>query len=160
MPRPVAARLPAALAAVAAALLGAGGAAAHASPSLRALAAQYLVIANAGNQRLEAELDPLAGRDRNNLARARADLSDAAATERLFDSRLLRIAFPPAIEQTARELYRANQTRATLTAAAATATTLQGVHSYEPLLAEDNAAVERPVRTIRRQLGLPPPDTS
>jgi len=126
----------------------------------RALAARYLQIANAGNRRLEADIDPLTGRDRNNLVRAKADLSDAAATERLFDRRLLQIPFPPATERVARQLYRVNQARATLTAAAAASTSLRWLRSYEPALDAANGPVEQAVRTIRRQLGLPPPDTS
>jgi hypothetical protein len=126
----------------------------------RALAAQYLMIATAGNRRLEADFDPLDKRDRNDLVRAQADLRDAASTERLFDRRLLRIAFPPEIERVARELYNVNQARARLTAAAAASTTLPGLHSYEPVLNSANGPVERAVATIRRQLGLPPPSSS
>jgi hypothetical protein len=126
----------------------------------RALAARYLVIANAGNRRLEADFDPLEKRDRNDLVRAKADLSDAAATERLFDRRLLRIVFPPETERVARDLYRVNQARARLTAAAAASTSLPALRSYEPVLDAANAPVERAVATIRRQLGLPPPSTS
>ena len=124
------------------------------------LAARYLAIAAAGNRRLEADFDPLAGRDRNNLIRARADLRDAAATERLFDRRLRQIPFPPATEQVAQRLYRVNQARATLTAAAAVATSLRWVHSYEPVLDAVNGPVEQAVREIRRLLGLPPPEAS
>ncbi len=126
----------------------------------RALAAQYLTIASAGNRRLELDLDPLETRDRNDLAHARADLRDAAATERLFDHRLLRIAFPSETERVARDLYRVNQARARLTAAAAASTSLGQLHAYEPRLDAANGPVERAVRTIRRQLGLPPPSSS
>jgi hypothetical protein len=126
----------------------------------RALAARYLMIATAGNRRLEADFDPLEKRDRNDLVRAKADLHDAAATERLFDRRLLQIVFPPEIERVARQLYRVNQARARLTAAAAASATLPGLHSYEPLLNAANGPVERAVATIRRQLGLPPPSSS
>ncbi len=126
----------------------------------RALAARYLVIARAGNRRLEADLDPLEGRDRNVLARARADLRDAAATERLFDRRLLRIPFPAESERVARELARVNELRARLTTAAAASTTLHALRTYEPLLDAANAPVERSVTTLRRQLGLRPPSAS
>ena len=126
----------------------------------RALAAQYLVIARAGNERLEDDFDPLEGRDRNHLAAAQADLRDAAATERLFDRRLLRIRFTPETERVARHLYRINQARANLTAAAAVSTSLSYLRAYEPQLDAANAPVEQAVETIRRQLGLPPPSTS
>jgi hypothetical protein len=128
-------------------------------PARRALAARYLAIAQAGNRRLEADYDPFETRDRNDLVRAKADLRDAAATERLFDRRLRRIPFPPETEQVARELYRVNQARARLTAAAAAATSLPRLHSYQPLLDAANGPVERAVGTIRRELGLPPPSS-
>ena len=137
----------------------AGGALASTSRG-RVLAADYLAIADSGNRRLDHEFDPLEHRDANNLARARADLADAAATERLFDRRLLAIRFPASTEPLARELYRINQKRATLTVAAAAATSLSRLHSYEPVLDAANVPVEDAVRAIRRQLGLPPPDSS
>ncbi len=126
----------------------------------RTLASRYLVIATAGNRRLDADFDPLEKRDRNDLSGAKADLRDAAATERLFDRRLLRIAFPSDTEVAARDLYRFNQARATLTSAAADSTSLRQLHAYEPLLDAANRPVEQAVRTIRRQLGLPPPPAS
>ena len=130
------------------------------SRSRHELAARYLAIAVAGNRRLEKDFDPFEGRARSNLARSQADLRDAAATERLFDQRLLRIPFPPAIERVARELYRVNQTRARLTIGAAAASSLSLLNSYRPALDAANLRVERPVRTIRSQLGLPPPSAS
>jgi hypothetical protein len=90
----------------------------------RALAARYLVIARAGNERLEDDFDPLEKRDRDNLVRADADLRDASATEQLFDRRLLRIDFPAQAEGVARGLYRVNQARAKLTIAASASTSL------------------------------------
>lgn len=129
-------------------------------PARRALAARYLAIANAGNRRLDADFGPLEGRDRNRLAAGEADLRDAAATERLFDRRLLQIVFPPATEQVARLLYRVNQARAALTIAAAASTSLPQLHAYQRRLSAANRPVEQAVRTIRRQLGLPPPSTS
>jgi hypothetical protein len=126
----------------------------------RALGARYLEIAIAGNRRLNADFDPLEDRDRNDLARAKADLSDAAATERLFDRRLLRIVFPTETERVARLLYTVNQARARLTTAAAASASLRQLHAYEQRLTAANRPVEQAVRTIRRQLGLPPPATS
>ncbi len=123
----------------------------------RSLAARYLMIARAGNRRLEIDFDGLHGRDHNHLAAARADLRDAAATERLFDRRLLQIPFPAPAEATARRLYRVNQSRTVLTAAAAAAASLGDRHADELVLTAVNRPVEQAVRTIRRQLGLPPP---
>jgi hypothetical protein len=119
-----------------------------------------MVIARAGNRRLNAAFDPLEQRDRNNLVHAKADLRDAAATERLFDRRLLRIMFPSETEHVARDLYRINQARAALTSVAAASTSLRQLHAYEPRLDAANGPVEEAVRTIRRELGLPPPSTS
>jgi hypothetical protein len=128
-----------------------------ASPAGRTVAADYLAIAQAGNQRLDVDFDRLEGRDRNRLAAAKADLRDAASTERLFDRRLMRIAFPPETETVARLLYRLNEARASLTEAAAASTSLRQLHLYQPRLAAANRPVEQAVTTIRRQLGLPPP---
>jgi hypothetical protein len=126
----------------------------------RLLAEDYVAIANLGNRRLDHDFDPLEDRDANNLTRARADLADAAATERLFDRRLLTIRFPAATASLARELYRINQERATLTVAAAAATSLAALHSYEPVLDAANVPVEDVVKAIRRRLDLPPPESS
>lgn len=123
----------------------------------RALAAQYLAIAKAGNQRLETGFDRLHGRDRGRLAAARADLRDIAATERLFDRRLLRIAFPARTEAAARRLYQVNQARADLTSAAVAAPSLRQLQAALPRLTAASGPVEQAVRVIRRQLGLPPP---
>ena len=126
----------------------------------RALAARYLAIANAGNRRLDVDFGRLERRDRNRLAGAQADLRDAAATERLFDRRLLRIVLPTETERVARLLYLVNQARARLTTAAMAYTSLRKLHAYEQRLTAANKPVEQAVRSIRRQLGLPPPPTS
>jgi hypothetical protein len=134
-----------------------GGAAAGAR---RQAAAVYLAIAVAGNRRLETDFDGLSGRDRNNLGRARADLRDAAATERLFDRRLLAIALPAAAERAARILFQMNESRAALTSEAAAVRTLAQLHAYAGRLSAANEPVELAVRIIRSELGLPPPGTS
>lgn len=125
-----------------------------------AAAARYLTIATAGNSRLEIDFDRLNGPDRGQLAAARADLRDAAATERLFDRRLLATAFPPQTETVAKHLAAVNETRADLTATAAAVTSLRLLRQYEKRLTASNAPVEAAVTTIRSQLGLPPPATS
>jgi hypothetical protein len=128
--------------------------------STRSLAARYLAIAQAGNRRLEHDFDGLKGRDRGNLVAARADLRDAAATERLFDRRLLAIAFPPRTERIVRLLFSVNQARARLTDEAAASVSLRQLRAYQRRLDAANGPVEDAVRVIRSQLGLPPPDTS
>ena len=128
--------------------------------SLQVAAGRYLAIAIAGNRRLEIDFDRLQGRDKGHLRAAAGDLRDAAATERLFDRRLLAIALPPATERIARLLYQVNQARASLTAAAARSVSLPQLRSYQRRLAAANEPVEEAVRVIRSQLGLPPPSTS
>lgn len=122
----------------------------------RSPAAGYLAIAQAGNKRLDVDFDRLEERDHNRLAAATADLRDAASTERLFDQRLMRIAFPPEIEGVARRLYRVNEARASLTTVAATSTSLRQLHLYQVRLNKANEPVELEVVTIRHLLGLPP----
>jgi hypothetical protein len=140
----------------------------HAAPAgpaasqaqLRTAARMYLAIALPANRRLENDFDSLKGRDRDHLAAAKADLRDAAAAERLFDWHLLGIKLPPAAAAVARRLVDANQARARLTVKAAACTSLRQLRRYERRLAAANARVEKPVRAIRKQLGLPPPETS
>jgi len=126
----------------------------------RALAARYLVIAKVGNHRLDVELGHLHGRDRNNLAAAHRDLLQVATTERTFDQHLLQIAFPAATERIAQFLYWVNQSRASLTAAAAGARSLSRLRAYEQRMTLANVPVEQAVTIIRNQLGLPPPSES
>ncbi len=108
----------------------------------------------------EVDFDRFAGRDRSRLTAAEADLRDAAATERLFDRRLLAITFPAAAEPVVRLLYRVNQSRAGLTVAAAASVSLQQVRSCQRRLTEADEPVEEAVRVIRSELGLPPPESS
>ncbi|MFI5081134.1 MAG: hypothetical protein ACHQCE_08680, partial [Streptosporangiales bacterium] len=130
------------------------------SPAQRKMAARsYLVIALPANRRLETDFDGLDDHH-GDLAAAKADLQDAAATERQFDRRLLALKLPAATETVARLLVTANEARARLTTAAAASTSLSQLHRYEPRLTTANAPVEEAVRVIRSQLGLPPPETS
>jgi hypothetical protein len=142
--------------AAAAASCSGSGSGKSTSPS----AAKYLAVATVGNRGLDRAFDALDGRDHDNLAGARADLRGAAETERTFDRGLSGIAFPSAIETTARALIGVNEKRATLASTAAASTSLVEIHGYERQLSAANAAVEKQVRTLRKQLGLPPPDTS
>jgi hypothetical protein len=125
----------------------------------RGVAARYLAIATIGNRGLDA-LDALAGRDRDDLAAARTDLYDAAATERRFDRGLLAIGFPSEIEGTARALIAVNESRAALTSEAAASTSLRQLLRYEMQLVTANGHVEQQVRIIRSRLGLPSPETN
>ncbi len=162
-PQP-AARLAASAAVALAAVLLASGCASQTSgrpvPDGHAAAARYLAIANAGNQRLDIDFDHLDGPDQGNLPAAQADLRDASATEHLFDRNLQAITFPPPTEAVAKSLFAVNEARADLTATAARVTSLAGLAGYEKQLTAADVPVENAVKTIRQQLGLPPPPTS
>jgi hypothetical protein len=123
-------------------------------------AAGYLRIAREGNRRLEVDFTALEGRDQADLAAAEADLRDAAATERLFDRRLLALALPAQAGRIARLLYQVNQSRARLTAAAARSVSLRELRAWQRQLTAASQLVEEAVRVIRDLLGLPPPETS
>ena len=123
-------------------------------------AGQYLRIAEPANGRLETDFDHLAGPDRPHLAAAEGDLRDAASTERLFDRDLLTLSLPRAVETTARDLVRVNESRARLTVAVSADHSLQQLGHDEKILTAANEPVEDAVRSVRRQLGLPPPSTS
>jgi hypothetical protein len=123
-------------------------------------AAQYLHIAEPANRRLEVDFDRLAGPDRNHLVAALADLRDAMSTERMFDRDLLRLSLPPVVEVTTQDVVRANGSRITLTSALSAYNSLAQLRHDEKRLAAANSAVEVPVRSIRHQLGLPPPPSS
>jgi hypothetical protein len=123
-------------------------------------AAKYLTIAEVGNRGLGRAFDALDERDHDNLVAARADLRAAAEIERTFDRSLTAIAFPPAIKETAGALVRVNEARAAVASKAAASPSLQELRGYEGQLSAANAAVEKEVRTLRHQLGLPPPETS
>jgi hypothetical protein len=140
-------------------LAAACGSAATAAPSRETLGRQYLAIAMAGNRHLEHDFDGLRA-DHGDLALARAYLRDAAATERLFDRRLLSLPLPTPIEVIARRLVSANESRARLSEQAAASATLARLRADEPRLTAANAPVEDGVRVIRSALGLPPPKTS
>ena len=140
-----------------------GGAHEPVAPShsgLAELATQYLRIAEPANRRLEVDFDALAGPDSNRLARALGDLRDAASTERMFDRDLLRLSLPPAVEATARDLVRTNESRADLTSLLSATSSLEQLRRQEKSLSTANAAVEVYVRSVRHQLGLPAPQTS
>jgi hypothetical protein len=120
----------------------------------------YLQIAEPANGRLEIDFGHLAGPDHAQLAAAEGDLRDAASTERLFDREILTLSLPPAVELTARDLVSVNESRARLTLTVSADHTLQQLTHDEKILTAANAPVEEAVRSVRRQLGLPPPSTS
>jgi len=144
-------------------ILAATGCAAGApepSTGLRALAADYLAVAEPANHRLDVEVDAYADNAYHDLAAAQKALRAEAATERQFDRRLAAIAFPPAIEATARALIRVNEIRARLTLRQAAASSIPALLSFSATRKAADAEIEAQARVIRRQLGLPPPETS
>jgi hypothetical protein len=120
----------------------------------------YVRIAEPANGRLEIDFDRLAGPDRDHLRSAEGDLRDAASTERMFDRDLLTLSLPPAVEVTARDLVRVNESRARLTLTFSADHSLGQLAHDEKILTAANEPVEEAVRLVRRQLGLPPPSTS
>ena len=125
---------------------------------LTAMAARYVAIARPANRELDHGFDGFDDHIKDgDLAAARPDLRAAVVTERRFDRQLIALSFPPRTEPFVRLLYRVNQARAELTSTAAGVTSLR---EYQRRLDAANEPVEDPVRVIRAQLGLPPPDTS
>lgn len=146
--------------AIALASVGCAAPANTASNSTKALADAYMAIARPANHRLDKEVDSYHDHARDNLAIAEADLRAEVATERWFDQRLLKIAFPAAIAATARALVRVNDQRIALTTQQAQAMTVRGLLAFNARHHAADAAVEARVRIIRKQLGLPPPENS
>jgi hypothetical protein len=131
------------------------------SPAVaRALAARYLAIAQPANHSLDVENDGYGDDEHDDLAGARRDLLDEIATETQFDRQLLAIPFPSPIEQQVQSLVTANQARIALTQRQAAATTLAALRAFDSQHKASDAAVEAPVRQLRRLLGLPPPAAS
>lgn len=130
------------------------------SARIRALAASYLAIARPANHRLDAEVDGFADSQRDDLAKAAAGLRAEAATERHFDRLLARIRLPAAIEGIASELIRANRSRIALTRREARSASLAELKTFARRHKAADAAVETPVKALRKALGLPPPSTS
>jgi hypothetical protein len=130
------------------------------SLSVKSERARYLEIAGEANRKIGPMMDKLPRLMRTNIADSDADMWAIAASERLFDSRLLRIHFSPDVEPIARQLYSANQSRAAITADAADAVSFQELRHDRIRLLQANAPLEAAVRAIRKKLGLPPPSTS
>jgi len=128
---------------------------------LTAMAVRYMAIARPANHELDHEFDGFDDQIKDgDLAAARADLRAAVVAERRFDRQLIALSFPPRTEPFVRLLYRVNQERAELTSTAAGVTSPRELRGYQRQLDAANEPVEDPVRVIRAQLGLPPPDTS
>lgn len=146
---------PAWLTAVLLSLVVAAGCAANQSAAER-----YMAIALPANHQLDKEVDSYNAHAHHDLAAAEAALRAEAATERWFDQRLLKIAFPPTVAATAMALVRVNDRRIALTRQQARAETIARLISLDARNRAADAAVEVQVRIIRKQLGLPPPDNS
>jgi hypothetical protein len=130
------------------------------TPSVRALAAEYMAIARPANHRLDVAVDAYEDHAHDNLAAAQAALRSQATTERQFDRQLAAITFPPAIAATASALIRVNEIRARLAEKEARARSIPALLSFTADHKMADAQVEAQVRVIRSQLGLPPPETS
>lgn len=131
------------------------------SPAVqKALAAKYLAIAQPANHSLDVENDGYSDAEHVDLAQARKDLLDEAATEARFDAQLLAIRFPAPVQEQVQALVSANKIRIQLTQRQAQAATLASLRAFDSQHKAADAAVEAPVRQIRRLLGLPPPSTS
>jgi len=128
--------------------------------SIRLLGARYLAIAEPANHRLDVEVDAYADNARHNLAAAEHALRAEAATEHKFDRQLAAISFPPAIEATARALIRVNEIRVKLTLQQAAARSIAALLAFTATHHAADAELEAQVRSIRSELGLPPPSTS
>jgi hypothetical protein len=127
---------------------------------MKALAADYLAIARPANMRLDVAEDGYDDNARAHLAAAESALRAQAATERWFDTQLLKIPFPARLAAIARALVRQNQWRINLTDTQAGARSVAALLSYTSLHKAADAAVEAQVRLIRRDLGLPSPQSS
>jgi hypothetical protein len=137
----------------------AGASPSAAGKTTKQLAAAYLAIALPANRRLDKEVDSYEDHERDDLAIARRDLRAEAATERGFDSKLLKIAFPIDVKAIAWELVQANNERIALTERQSRAATIARLRGFDKRHKTADAAVEDQVRIIRIDLGLPPPDS-
>jgi hypothetical protein len=122
------------------------------------LAAAYLAIALPANHRLDKENDSYEDSEHDDLAIAKRDLRGEVATERRFDAKLLKIAFPAGVAEVAWDLVQANNKRIALTERQSHAVTLAKLRSFDRRHKAADAAVEVQVRIIRKELDLPPPD--
>lgn len=127
-------------------------------PTLAVLAARYLAIATPANKVLDESFDALEDHEDDLMASA-ARLTTIAATERGFDRDLLALALPEPMAGVAAALVRVNEARASLTAQASTAGTVADLQHFQTRLDAMNPPVEDQVKVLRRDLGLPPPDT-
>jgi hypothetical protein len=124
------------------------------------LAKEYLAVALPANGQLDHEVDGYGDAEKDDdLAAARTDLAGEVATERAFDAAVLRIRFPASIEGPVRALVRANGARIALTLRQEGAGSVAVMRALDRRHKAADAAVEAPVRVIRADLGLPPPDT-
>jgi hypothetical protein len=128
--------------------------------STSAAGKRYLAIAEPANDKLETAFDALEVGDHDNLSASQSDLRNVMNAERTFDRDLLRLALPSDAEATAHALVKVNESRADLTDLASESTTLPDLRGFDDRLSAANADVESRVRTLRKQLGLPPPDNS
>jgi hypothetical protein len=126
----------------------------------RALAAEYLAIANPANRQLDRAVDQFGDHAHDDLTAAASDLMNHASIERQWDRQLLRIGFPGELKPVVSRLVQANEARADLALREAKSSSLAELGTFGPAHAAADAKVEQQVRVIRHDLGLPPPDES
>src|SRR4051812_24115753 len=127
-------------------------------PSTAARAHAYMAIATPANHALEESFDALEDED-DDVATSATLLRNIAATERRFDHDLLALKLPADLGATVLALVKVNEGRADRTEQAASASSLASLHRYETELDAMNGPVEDQVGVLRKELGLPPPDT-
>jgi len=125
-------------------------------PSARARS--YLAIANPANRVLDISFDALDDHA-GDVGASAPLLQTIASTERGFDKQLAALQLPAPMDAVATELVRVNEARADLTARPMIATTSDELKRDVFDIEAMNVPVEVQVRALRKDLGLPPPDT-
>lgn len=121
------------------------------------LAGQYQTLITPPTQQLNLDAAAYAASEGSNLAVAEAALKAEVTTERALNASLAAFALPPAIKPLATALMRVNQTRTTLTAEQARASSLARMRSFNHQVQLADAAVATQMRLLRAAIDTPLP---